>query len=191
MHTSSSSGSTLAKREVPSLAYFRHSFPEDTYRLPTPGGVTTAELLEWSQEDRRRSQLEVAGSELYDRMDAGQYAEAHAVIQRAARIREAREFSDVFIYWDSDETDVELRINRDIKQGVVTGIPELDEKFMGWQPGDLVTLPGHVRRQARPRSSCCLRSRPTTFAAGSCSCRWRSRPVMTLRAQVFMTGWMR
>jgi len=152
-----------AKRAVPTMDYFRHSFPAATYRLPEASGVSLDEALEWAQEDRQRVQLETTTSDLIDRVEEGQLTEAHDIIARAARIREAREFGDVHVVWDSPDWDIKPRIKREIEQGVVTGIPELDKSFMGWQSGDLVTYLG---RPKAGKTSFLLLSALATYSLG-------------------------
>ena len=148
----------LEKRAVPTTAYFQYSYPAEAYRLSN-SGMTTAEILYLAKEDRLRVNLEVSGSEFADRMDAGEYPEAAEVLRAAAKVRDARE-SSVHVVWDSDEWDYEARINRKVQQGVVTGIPELDAGFMGWQPGDLVCYLG---RPKAGKTSCLLLSALATY----------------------------
>src|SRR5690242_16388636 len=43
------------------------------------------------------------------------------------------------------EHDVESRVDRKVKRGVLTGIPGLDEQFYGFQPGNLIFYLGRAK----------------------------------------------
>jgi replicative DNA helicase len=134
-----------SNRAVPSLDYFRHAFPAQSFRLPE-SDLSVAELLAMACEDRKRVQLEIAGSAFIDLHDDGQYDEALDLIEAAAkRIRRSRTDGSVHITWDSDDYDLEAKLNRVEVPGIRTGIPELDDKFAGWQPGQLVTYLGRAK----------------------------------------------
>jgi RecA/RadA recombinase len=72
------------KRAVPSLDYFRHSYPEECYRLPEEPGATTTELVEMATSNRLRVQVETVLSESLDRAEEGNPVAADAVLREYA-----------------------------------------------------------------------------------------------------------
>src|SRR5208283_2893471 len=69
--------------KIPSVARFKHSYPEPGYRLPKiPADLDADELVEMAVEDRKRIQCEVDGSDFLERMDAGDHAGAHEAAQK-------------------------------------------------------------------------------------------------------------
>lgn len=114
---------------VPSLEYFQHSFPPQSFRLPV-SDLTVPELVAMAQEDRTGIQLHVAGSAFIDLHDEGRYDEALALMEdQAKRIRRARTDGRVYITRDSQSYDREARLDRREVPGVKTGIQELDKAF--------------------------------------------------------------
>lgn len=131
--------------KLPSLDMFRLSFPESTYRLPDTA-YTPAEVIEVFEEDRERWLAEIAASDVADLLAAGDAPGAVDLMESAARmIRSSRRTSGVTLAWDGPEYDVDGRISRVVEPGVLTGIPELDDGFIGWQPGNLVTYLGRAK----------------------------------------------
>lgn len=135
----------LANRKVPSVGYFQHAFPAETYRLPKDTDLDLGELIAMASENRYRCQLDVYGGDFIDLIEEGRYTDAQQVLQEAAQIRYSNEARSIYLVWDSADYDVEGRINREFSVGVRTGIPEIDEDFAGWQPGDVVCYLGRPK----------------------------------------------
>lgn len=132
-------------REVPSRAYFERSFPPESLKLRDPK-MTIAELLSVAQRERKRVQLEVAGTEFIDLFDAGKYDQAAALLESTARrLQSERSGTGITLAWDSKDYDLESRLDRTETPGIRTGIPKWDDAFSGWQPKQLVTYLGRAK----------------------------------------------
>jgi DnaB helicase-like protein len=132
-------------RTVPTLEYFRNSYPPQAYRLPAEG-PTTDELLDIAVTHRLRVQLEIAGAEFFDLHEAGKYADALAVMDAMSRkLRSTSQDGEVRVIWDGPDYDLEAKLDRQETPGVRTGIRELDDAFAGWQDCQLVTLLGRAK----------------------------------------------
>jgi hypothetical protein len=97
-----------ATGKVPTLGYFRDSYPEETYRLPAPG-PTTDELLEMASRNRLRNQLIDRNQTFYEHMEAEDYDAALETMQSAAQLRAADsvfEFPPAKFLRDLDDTPV-------------------------------------------------------------------------------------
>lgn len=70
-----------AREKVPSLAWFRHSFPPENYTLPKTV-MDADELVDMATEDRKRVQYITTGSDLLDFIEAGDYEGAHEAAQK-------------------------------------------------------------------------------------------------------------
>lgn len=129
-------------REVPSRSYFEHTYPPDSFRLPK-SDLTTDELLTMVKADVKRVQVEVGGSEFIDLFESGDIdAAVQKMADTAQKVKQDRSSRSVVIPWDSADYDLESKLTRKEKPGIRTGIPELDSKFAGWQPGEMVTYLG-------------------------------------------------
>lgn len=132
-------------RAVPSRAYFEHSFPPEALALPKPS-MTVPELIEVAQRERKRVQLDIAGSEFYDLFKAGKYDQAERLLeQTVTKLRNQQPGSGVLLAWDSSDYDLEARLNRVESPGVRTGHMKWDDAFSGWQPRQLVTYQGRAK----------------------------------------------
>lgn len=133
------------EREVPSRDYFERTFPPDSLKVPKPS-MTPAELIKIAVRERKRIQLEVAGSEFIDLFDAGKHDEALDLLDATVRkIRLQQAGSGVLMAWDSPDWDLETRLERVEHPGIRTGIREWDDAFPGWQPKQLITLLGRAK----------------------------------------------
>jgi hypothetical protein len=131
--------------KVPTVDMFRRSHPEVSYKLPE-SSYEPDELLGIFREDRRRYLTHTAVSDLADMIGNEQIDDAVELMVQAARlIRETYTSRSVEVVWDSPDYDFEARINREIKQGIMTGIPGLDKQFNGHQPGNLVCYLGRAK----------------------------------------------
>lgn len=132
-------------KKVPSLDMFRLSFPEGAYRLPK-SDYTVGELLELFDEDYTRYASEYAAMDIADAVEAGDYDNAvDVMLSQARKIRNARISTNIHLRWDDDAVDVEAKIHREVTEGIFTGIPEIDECFPGFQPGNLITYLGRAK----------------------------------------------
>lgn len=131
--------------KVPTADMFQRSHPEESYRLPK-SEYTADELLGIFQEDRRRYLTQVASSDIADLVTQGHVDAAVALMERAYRmIRDTYAAKSIVVDWDSADYDVEGRIHREVKRGVMTGIPGLDKQFYGYQPGNLICYLGRAK----------------------------------------------
>ena len=132
-------------REVPSLSFFQHSYPPESLRLPK-SDLKVEELLAMVKSDVTRVQLEEGGSEFIDAFESGDLELAISKMEETARkIRAERTSRSVQIPWDSQDYDLESKLNRKEKPGIRTGIPKLDEKFSGWQSSEMITFLGRAK----------------------------------------------
>lgn len=133
--------------KVPSVDMFRRSHPEESYRLPK-SDYTPDELIGIFRQDRRRYLTQVAASDIADAIGEDRIDDALTLMERATRIiRETYASRSVVLDWDSKDYDLEGRIHREIKCGVLTGIEGLDSQdgFYGFQPGSLTCYLGRAK----------------------------------------------
>jgi hypothetical protein len=149
----------LSEREVPSTGFFRFNYPAETFRLPE-SDVTTNELVAAASSWRYEVQIRTYGGDFIDLVESGKFEDAQAVTREITKIRVANSTKNIHIVWDGKEYDLDPRINREINQGVLTGIEALDADFTGWQPGDLVTYLG---REKAGKTSFFLKSSLATY----------------------------
>jgi archaellum biogenesis ATPase FlaH len=164
-------------KKTPSIDMFRLTFPEGSYRLPKTD-YSVDELLELFDEDYRRYESEIAAMDIADAVEAGNYDGAvDVMLSQAKKIRNARVSKDIHLRWDSMEYDYENRIAREIFEGVFTGIPEIDESFAGFQPGNLITYLGRAK------------AGKTSFLLMSALAAWRSdKRVLFLTVEITADG---
>lgn len=131
--------------KMPSLDMFQRSHPAESYRLPE-SGYTPDELLSIFRSDRRRFLTQVAASDIADLIGDDRIDDAITMMDHALRvIRETYAAKSIVVDWDGPDYDVEARIHREVKQGVMTGIPALDSQFYGYQPGNLICYLGRAK----------------------------------------------
>lgn len=131
--------------KLPSLDMFRLSYPESAYRLPDTT-YTPAELTEVFLEDRKRYLTEVSASDIADLVAAGDSDGALALMEQAARIiRSSRRTGGISLIWDDPQYGADDRMSRKTEPGVALGIPEVDDKFLGFQDGNLITILGRAK----------------------------------------------
>lgn len=131
--------------KMPSPDLFRRSFPDESYRLPETTYLPE-ELIEVWRGDRQKYLTQVAASDIADLVAEGNITGAVALMEHAARlIRETYESRSIIVDWDDPEYDVEARIHRKIRRGVLTGIPGLDRQFYGYQAGNLICYLGRAK----------------------------------------------
>lgn len=134
--------------KVPTHGVFRLEFPEESYELPEASRYTPQELLDLAgKEIKAVAATDAQGdlTELIARGDWDGFAERAA---EAARVmREQDRSSSIEIFFDGPSQSVESYINRDVKKGVMFGIPGIDNQptFNGYQPGDLITYLGRAK----------------------------------------------
>lgn len=132
-------------REVPSLAYFRQSYPPEALKLPDPE-MSPRELLDVASRERKRAQLEVKGSEFIDLFDEGKYDEAEKLMEDTVTLlRQQRANPSVHIALDSGAYDLEAKLHRTEARGIRTGHKKIDNAFSGFQPGQLIVYLGRSK----------------------------------------------
>ena len=120
--------------KVMSLDMFRRSHPAESYPLPGTA-YTPEELIEQWQDDRERFLASVLVSDLAALLREERYGDVVDLMQAGYRlVREKYGNQSIVVDWDDPSYDVESRIHREIRQGVLTGIPGLDDQFHGFQP---------------------------------------------------------
>jgi hypothetical protein len=131
--------------KMPSVDMFRRSHPEESYSLPK-SDYTPAELLEIFQQDRRRYLTQLAASDIADLLADGKVDAVVDLMERATwMIRNTYTSRNIVVSWDSEDYDVEARIHREVKRGIMTGIDGLDKQFYGYQPGNLICYLGRAK----------------------------------------------
>ena len=131
--------------KLPSLDMFRLSHPAAAYRLPDTA-YTTAELVEVFEEDRQRYITQVGMADIAEMVGADDTKGALAVMERVAKmVRASRRSAGICLVWDGRDYDLDGRIARKTEPGVLTGIPELDSQFPGFQPGNLICYLGRAK----------------------------------------------
>jgi len=91
---------------------------------------------------------QMAAGELSQFVANGDIDGAVRLMEEAARlIRDTHQSSSIVVSWDSKDYDLEGRINRNIKRGMLTGIEGFDkqEEFLGFQPGNLICYLGRAK----------------------------------------------
>lgn len=133
------------ERDVPSRAYFERTFPPEALKLPAPE-MTPSELLTVASRERKRVQLEIAGSEFIDLFDAGKHDAALDLMDETVRkLRRQQTGAGVLLAWDGSGYDLESRLERVETPGIRTGIQKWDDLFPGFQPGQLITYLGRAK----------------------------------------------
>jgi DnaB-like helicase C terminal domain len=131
--------------KLPSLDMFRLSHPDVSYRLPDTS-YTPDELTEVFLEDRKRYLTQMSSIEIAELVGAGDSDGALALMEQAARvIRASRRSGGIAMVWDAIQYDADGRIKRKTEPGVALGIPEVDDRFAGFQNGNLITLLGRAK----------------------------------------------
>lgn len=132
---------------MPSVDMFQRSHPAESYRLPT-SDYQPDELIELFREDRRRYLTQLAASDIADAIGENRIDDAIGLMELATKvIRQTYAPNSIVLDWDSKDYDVEGRIHREIKHGVLTGIAGLDDQdgFYGFQPGSLTCYLGRAK----------------------------------------------
>lgn len=130
---------------VPNLDLFRLEFPgyELAERPSTPD-----ELIEVAHVNVASVAVQDAMGDLSQLQGMGDW---EAVSERATDLirilQSQRRLSGIVDVWDEGGHDVEALLNRQVKFGIGTGIPEIDtqEGFNGFQPGNLITYLGRAK----------------------------------------------
>jgi hypothetical protein len=132
-------------RKTPTVDMFRLGFPEASYRLPDTS-YTSDELVELYKGDVERLTSQLAVIDIAEEVEAGNFKSAVELMEAAARkIRNARISQDVHVIWDAEDYDLDAKLDRKILPGIKTGIPELDDSFGGFRPGNLITYLGRAK----------------------------------------------
>lgn len=133
--------------KAPSVDIFQRSYPADAYEL-SDEHYDPDELIGIFQEDRRRVLAQLAAGELADFVAQDDINGALKLLEEAARlIRETHQSTSIVVTWDDEDYDLEGRIHREIKRGLLTGIDGFDaqEEFLGFQPGNLICYLGRAK----------------------------------------------
>lgn len=133
--------------KCPSVDMFQRSHPAEAYRLPK-SDYEPDELISIFRQDRRRYLTQLATSDVADAVGDGRIDDALALMELALKVvRTTYAPRSIEVDWDSKEYDLEGRIHREIKHGVLTGIPALDSQdgFYGFQDGALICYLGRPK----------------------------------------------
>lgn len=132
--------------KTPPVDLFRAGFPESVFPFPRNAGYQTSELVEQALGAVREVQL-ITGVDEYQRlMVAGDFVGAAGVMAEVSRkIAATAADSGVTSTWDDPDFDIDAMLDERTDRGPGFGIKELDEEFIGFQPGDLVTLVGRAK----------------------------------------------
>jgi hypothetical protein len=132
-----------AKVPIPEL--FEREFP--TYALPERV-MSPEELVDLAGAEIKHVAVKDAQGDLAGYIDLGDwdgYAERAGLVAKLVQDQD-RSLNKVVI-WDDADQDVEAVIHREVKRGIMTGIPGFDEQegFFGFADGDMITYLGRAK----------------------------------------------
>lgn len=131
--------------KVPSVDLFRTGFPKESLPLPERR-EQTSEIVELAVNALNEVRLIVGVDEFQRLMDAGDFVGAAQIMAEVSRkITTTLDEAGTTSSWDDPSFDVDAMLDERTDRGPGFGISELDENFVGFQPGDLVTLIGRAK----------------------------------------------